>query len=395
MIASPALQDTSFRKSMPERVVSVGWMLLALGVALVIGAYADDARRAAFDNTILFLFLASLAAGSVFLVALEYISGAVWSVPMRRVTEFISGLAPLLPLVGFPLLFQLHGLFSWSHQEVLSGDSLLQGKSPYLNVPFFIVRFGVVSALWILFFYLFTRNSMKQDETADQKLTTWNIRLAAIFLPVFAVTLTVTIIDWGMSLEPHWFSTILGVYYFAGTVLAAVAAVTVAVVYLLEAGYLPKLRGDHLYSLGALMFAFVNFWAYIAFSQFLLIWYSNMPEETVWFMKRWQNGWEIVSVLLIVVHFAVPYFVLLPQEAKKNLKTLKFMAIWLLFAHLLDIYWLVMPTYAETVSIGWMELGIPLVVVGLSIVVLSWNMSRHSLVPLKDPKLERALQFRL
>jgi hypothetical protein len=209
------------------------------------------------------------------------------------------------------------------------------------------------------------------------------------------VTLTVTIIDWGMSLEPHWFSTILGVYYFAGTVLAAVAAATVAVVYLLEAGYFPELRGDHLYSLGALMFAFVNFWAYIAFSQFLLIWYSNMPEETVWFMKRWQNGWEIVSVLLIVVHFAVPYFVLLPQEAKKNLKTLKIMGIWLLVAHLLDIYWLVMPTYAETVSIGWMELGVPLVVVGLSIVVLAWNMSRHNLVPLKDPKLERALQFRL
>jgi hypothetical protein len=306
-----------------------------------------------------------------------------------------AGLTPLLPLVALPLFFHLHDLFHWTHLEAVSRDQLLQGKSPYLNVSFFIIRFVIVVAVWTLFFLLFTRNSRKQDSTGDQKLTTWNIRLAALFLPLFAITITITAVDWAMSLEPHWFSTIIGVYYFSGTVLAGVAAVTLVVVYLSEAGILQGIRADHLYSLGALMFAFVNFWAYIAFSQFLLIWYANIPEETFWYMTRWKNGWEYVSVLLIVVHFAVPYFALLAQDAKMDPRRLKVLAIWILAAHILDLYWLVMPTFSGTVSVGWVDLGIPLVAAGLPIVVLAFFMKRIPLVPTGDPKLERALKFRL
>jgi hypothetical protein len=239
------------------------------------------------------------------------------------------------------------------------------------------------------------RNSTRQDITRDPRLTTINIRLAAVFLPVFAVTLTVTAVDWAMSLETHWYSTILGVYYFAGTVLAAVAAATYVIVKFHENGYLPALVRDHFYSLGALMFAFVNFWAYIAFSQFLLIWYANLPEETFWFMNRWRNGWQYVSVLLIVVHFAVPYFALLTQESKMDLRRLKIVSLWILFAHLLDLYWLIMPSYSTTVPFSWMEIVYPVVGVGLVLVLLSYKVSRTNLVPLGDPKLRRGLEFRL
>jgi hypothetical protein len=383
------------RKPLPDRVVRLGWGLLLLGLAVFAAGYGIDARRAAFDNVVLYLFVASLAVGAIFLVALEYIGGAVWSVLMRRVSEFLAGLTPLLPLVALPLFFHLHDLFHWTHLEAVSRDQLLQGKSPYLNVSFFIIRFGIVVAVWTLFFLLFTRNSRRQDSTGNQKLTTWNIRLAALFLPLFAVTITITAVDWVMSLEPHWFSTIIGVYYFSGTVLAGVAAVTLVVVYLSEAGLLQGIRADHLYSLGALMFAFVNFWAYIAFSQFLLIWYANIPEETFWYMSRWKNGWEYMSVLLIVVHFAVPYFALLAQDAKMDPRRLKVMAIWILAAHIFDLYWLVMPTYSSTVSPGWTDLGIPLIAAGLPMVVLAFFMKRIPLVPTGDPKLERALKFRL
>jgi hypothetical protein len=382
-------------KPLPDRIVRIGWGLLLLGIVILAAAYGLDARRAAFDNVILYLVVASLAVGSVFFIALEYIGGAVWSVPMRRVSEFFASLSPLLPLVALPLFFHLHDLFHWTHPEVMRADEILHGKSPYLNVSFFIVRFVIVAAVWTLFFVLFTRNSRKQDITRDQKLTTWNIRLAALFLPLFAITVTVTAIDWAMSLEPHWFSTIIGVYYFSGTVLAAVAALTLAVVFLSENGTLKGITPDHLYSLGALLFAFVNFWAYIAFSQFLLIWYANLPEETYWFMARWKNGWEVVSVLLILFRFAVPYFALLSQESKMDPKRLKIMALWILVAHVIDMYWLVMPTYDSGVTVGWMELSIPLVASGLAIVVLAYNMKRISLVPIGDPKLERALKFRL
>ena len=246
-----------------------------------------------------------------------------------------------------------------------------------------------------LFYYFFTKNSSKQDVSRDPHLTTLNVRLAAVFMPVFAILISLIAIDWAMSLEPHWYSTIFGVYYFAGTVLAGLAATTYIVVRFHEAGYFTNLRRDHFYSLGALLFAFVNFWAYIAFSQFLLIWYANLPEETVWFMNRWKDGWQYVSILLIVVQFAVPYFALLTQDSKMDTKRLKFMAIWILCAHFLDIYWLVMPSYGEGVPVGWMEIGFPILLVGLTMLVISYKLSHNNLVPIGDPKLARGLDFRL
>lgn len=384
-----------WRKELPASVTRLGWILLIAGVAIAALGYTVDARRMAFDNIIGYLFLASVAAGSVFLVALEYIGGAVWSVPTRRVNEFLGALVLLLPLIALPMFFHLHDVYHWTHEEVVAADKLLAGKSPYLNVNFFVLRFVLIFAVWSLFHFLFTRNSTKQDTTKDQKLTTINIRLAAVFMPVFAISLTLTAVDWAMSLEPHWSSTIFGVYYFSGTVLAALSAATYIIIKLHEYGYLPKVQRDSFYSLGALMFAFINFWAYIAFSQFLLIWYADLPEETVWFMSRWKNGWEYVSILLIVVHFAIPYFALLTQDSKMDLKRLKLMAIWILFAHLLDLYWLVMPTYSENVSFSWTEFGFPILLVGLVMVVLSFKMKRNNLVPVGDPKLARGLSFRL
>jgi hypothetical protein len=383
------------KKELPGKIRQIGWALLATGFVIALLGYAVDPRRMAFDNIIGYLFVASVAVGSVFLIALEYIGGAVWSTPMRRVNEFLGAFVLLLPLVALPLFFHLHDLFHWTHEEALAADKVLAGKSPYLNVNFFLIRFAVIFALWSLFYVLFTRNSTKQDTTRDPKLTTINVRLAAIFIPVFAISLTLTAVDWAMSLEPHWSSTIFGVYYFSGTVLASISAATVAIIYFHENGYLPKLQRDSFYSLGALLFAFINFWAYIAFSQFLLIWYANLPEETVWFMARWKNGWEYVSVLLILVHFAVPYFALLTQDSKMDLKRLKLMAWWILIAHLLDLYWLVMPSYSENVSLSWMDLGFPILSLGLMIVVVAYKMHRNNAVPIGDPKLERGLSFHL
>ena len=383
------------KKELPANVRQLGWGLLLVGIATTALGYALDPRRMAFENVVGYLFLTSVAVGSVFLVALEYIAGAVWSTPMRRVNEFLGALVLLLPLVALPLFFHLHDLFHWMHEEAVAADKVLAGKSPYLNANFFLIRFAVIFVLWSLFYVLFTRNSTRQDTTKDPRLTTTNIRLAAIFLPVFAISLTLTAVDWAMSLEPHWSSTIFGVYYFAGTVLASISAATYVIVRFHENGYFPKFQRDSFYSLGALLFAFINFWAYIAFSQFLLIWYANLPEETIWFMARWKNGWEVVSVLLIVVHFVVPYVALLTQDSKVDLKRLKFMAIWILFAHLLDLYWLVMPSYSERVSLSWTDLAFPVLIVGLAIVVMGYKMKRNNVIPIGDPKLERGLSFHL
>ena len=388
-------EPKEIRKTMPPRITRLGWILLGAGLVLSAAAYSVDGVRSSFNNVVLFMFMASLAGGAVFLIALEYLAGAVWSVPMRRVNEMLAALVFVVPLVAIPMFFNMHDLFHWTHAEVVKADPVLSGKQPYLNVEFFVIRFAAIFVLWWIFAFFFRRNSSKQDTTRDPNLTKINIRLGALFMPVFAITVTILAVDWAMSLEPHWFSTIFGVYYFSGTVLAAVAAGTYIIVRLHEAGALPNLRRDHFYSLGALQFAFVNFWAYIAFSQFLLIWYANLPEETYWFMARWKNGWEIVSILLIVVQFAVPYFFLLSQDSKMDPRRLKFMSLWIVAAHFVDLYWLIMPTYTKEFAIGWIELGFPLVAIGLVIVVVAFLMKRTNLVPIGDPKLQRGLDFRL
>ncbi|NOG99141.1 MAG: quinol:cytochrome C oxidoreductase [Ignavibacteriae bacterium] len=372
-------------------------MLLAVGLILVVLAYFVDHTRSAFNNLILLMFLTSIGVGSLFLVAMEYLGGAVWSTPFRRITEFFAAVILVIPLAAIPIYFNLHDLFHWTHAEAVAEDKILAGKSSYLNETFFIIRIVFFIAVWFLFYFLIIKNSKKQDSSGDPKLTTRNIKLSAVFIPIFGLTITFASIDWVMSLEPHWFSTIFGVYFFSGTILAALAFTTFIVVYMNEKGLLIKgIKKDHYYSLGAYLFAFINFWAYIAFSQYMLIWYANLPEETFWFLQRWEGGWMYISIALIIIHFVVPYFGLLSQPSKMNPKRLMFMSIWILFAHIIDLYWLIMPTYSkDSVPLGWIELAFPILAIGAVITVFSIKAKKENHVPIGDPKLKRGLDFRL
>ncbi|MGE5400643.1 MAG: quinol:cytochrome C oxidoreductase [Ignavibacteriales bacterium] len=381
---------------LPPRVNLLGWGLLAIGILMILFSYYVDRTRSSFNILITFMFLMSIGLGSLFLVALEYVAGAVWSTPVRRISEFLSTILFSLPILAIPLYFSMHELFHWSHTADVQQDPVLLSKAPYLNINFFVIRTLVCFAIWLGFYVLIIRNSKRQDELKDQGLTTKNIRISAVFMPVFAITISLAAIDWMMSLEPHWVSTIFGVYYFSGTILAALASATIVIVLLKQKGYFPHILKDHLYSLGALLFAFTNFWAYIAFSQYLLIWYANVPEETFWFLLRWQGSWKIVSIVLIVVHFLVPYFGLLSQPAKMNPRRLLIMSVWILFAHLLDLYWLVMPTFSKKgVVLGWMEFAFPIAAVGLIIILFSLKLKNNNIIPIGDPKLQRGLDFRL
>ena len=387
------------KKDLPAGLSKIGMIIFAVGGALSLLAFFVDQERAIFNYLVVYMMLVSIGLGSLFLIALEYIAGADWSTPIRRIPEFLAGLLPVLLVLVIPLLVFNHDLFHWAHKEAVADDKILQGKAPYLNVTFFVIRTFVFIGLWVLFYWLITRNSRKQDSTKDQMLTKKNIKISAVFILVFALSLTFTAIDFMMSLEPHWFSTIFGVYFFAGTVVAALAAVTIAVVLLKEKGYFaPWMTDDHLFSLGALLFAFISFWAYIAFSQFLLIWYADLPEETFWFLTRWNGSWWVFSIALIIIHFAVPYFTLLSQPSKKNPKVLKFIAIWLLFAHLFDLFWLIMPNM-ESMKNGyvfsWIDLVFPIAGTGLVMLVFSHRAKKDNLIPIGDPKLKRGIDFHL
>lgn len=386
-------------KELPESLKKFGMLFFIIGIALYLLAFFIDKERTIFNYLVLYSMMISIGLGSLFLIALEYVSGAFWSVPFRRIPEFLSGLLPLLFVLVIPLLIFNYDLFHWTHKEAVESDPILKGKEPYLNIPFFIVRVFTFIAIWVLFYFALVNNSKKQDKTKDPNITRKNIIISSIFIPVFAITITFTSIDWIMSLEPHWFSTIFGIYYFSGTVIAALSAVTLLVILLKEKGYYqPWFTEDHLYSFGALLFAFVNFWAYIAFSQYMLIWYANLPEETFWFLTRWKGGWSIVSLLLIVVHFVIPYAVLLSQPAKMNPKKLKFISIWLLFAHLLDLFWLIMPNMQALKSgyvFSWIDFISPILGIGIVMLIVSYMSKNINLIPLGDPKLKRGINFHL
>lgn len=386
------------KKDLSPSVQRTGLILLAIGVVFGIVNFIVDFQQAILSYLLVYVFLISISVGSLFLVALEYITGAEWSTPLRRAVEFFASLIPWLIVLVIPLLLNIRSIFEWAHPDVIANDKILQAKVAYLNPAFFTIRSVLCVFIWTLFYFVLTNNSRKQDDTKDQKLTKRNIIISAIFIPVFAITITVTAIDWMMSLEPHWFSTIFGVYFFSGSVLAALSVTTLAVVLLREKNLLhPAMVDDHYFSLGALLFAFINFWAYIAFSQFLLIWYANLPEETGWFMMRGNGGWMIMSMILIVVHFVVPYAVLLSQPAKKDPRKLKFSAIWILAAHLLDCYWLVMPSVRAEAGIASLilQFAFPVAAVGLAIVVFANKAKKYNLVPIGDPKLQKGLNFRL
>lgn len=397
------------RKDLPAGLSKWGYILLAAGLVLAIAAYANNPLRASFSSLIGFMFLLSIGLGSLFLVALEYIAGAVWSVPFRRIAEILSSLVLIAPIMAIPVLINMNHMYEWTNKDIVAVSHALTQKKAYLDINFFYIRLVATIGIMALFSMIFTRNSRKQDETGDKKLTNSNVKLAALFMPFFAISLTMLALDFMMSLEPHWFSTIYGVYYFAGSFWAAISLITILAVSFNEKGLLGKgINKDHYYSLGALMFAFTAFWTYIAFSQFMLIWYANLPEETFWFIPRMTGGWAIVSIGLIVCHFVIPFFLLIQRPSKMNAGRLKFVAIWVLFFHLYDLYWLIYPTYSRIQAeelknealksspyFGWIEVSYIILAIGILLTVFSFVGKGKNLIPIGDPKLKRAMDFHL
>lgn len=388
---------TYVKKPLPKKLFNIGLLSTSLGILGVLISFSFDGARASFNAVVAGAFLTSIALGSMFFIGIEYLTGAVWSVPFRRIAESFSTILIVVPIILIPVIFNIHSVFHWSHSEVIQSDIVLKGKAPYLNFNFFLIRFIVIFLLWFVFYLLFIRTSQKQDKDPNPKFTKVNTTHSAIFMPIFAITLSVFAIDWLMSLEPHWYSTIFAVYYFAGTFLAFLGAFTFASIQLNENGYLVEgLTRDHYYSMGALLFAFTNFWAYIAFSQFMLIWYANLPEETFWFINRGTGSWFYISIALIFIKFVIPYIMLLPQPFKMDPRRLRISALWIFFAHYYDLYWIVMPTFSSKgVVFGIPELSFLILTIGIILLSFYIFANKIYLIPIGDPKLKRGIQFRL
>jgi hypothetical protein len=389
------------KKDLPKGFLKFGIPLLLIGIAAAVLAYYTDPMRASFNNIISLLLIVSVGMGAIFLVALEHIAGAVWSVPFRRIAEHQGFIFLATPLLAIPILLNMHDIFEWTHTHVVMNDPILYQKSPYLNEGFFYARSIGIFVVMSLFLFIYLRNSVKQDTTQSQKTTKINALISAPFMAIFAISITMVAIDYAMSLEPHWFSTIFGVYYFAGTFATAMAVLTLITLSLKSNGNLLKqINGNHYYSMGGLMFAFTAFWMYMAFSQYMLIWYANVPEETFWFLPRMENGWEYLSIGLIFIKFIIPFGLLLNRNSKMNPSRLKLASFWIIGAHIYDMYWLVMPTYnrmsgTEGPVFGWIELGFVALSAGIILVFYYLAANKKNHIAIGDPKLNRALDFKI
>jgi len=381
-------------------------ILVALGLLLIVIALPDAANRErlGFGYILGFAFLWTVVLGSLFFVVLQHLTSAIWSVAIRRVAEMIAApmwlLIPLvLPLLAFVIWPDAFKVFPWADASLVENDALLIQKRAYLNVPFFVIRALGFIGLWVLFTRYFVGKSLKQDQGVGGVKATLSMRkVSGPFTVIFAATSTLAGFDWLMSLNPHWFSTMFGVYIFSGMVVSALSAIIIGTVLLRRAGLLGQgvVSSDHLYNLGCLLFAFVSFWGYIAFSQYMLIWYANIPEESFYFVHRLQGGWYNVSVALALVRFAIPFLILLPRRAKSNERTLLGVSFLMLAGQLLDLYWIVMPELHKAgPALGWQEFGPSLLVTGLAIGYYSRFLRRNSALAVGDPLLEESRHMEL
>ncbi|MFW6067128.1 MAG: hypothetical protein ACOC97_02235 [Myxococcota bacterium] len=430
-------------------------VLAAVGIAgAVVGALSDP-ERFAFSYLFAFAVAMTLAMGGLFLVFVQFLTAAGWGISVRRTAEFVMAGTPVLALLVIPVLASHGTLYEWAHvghgehedehgdaegephgdagldeligvpsaraqdhgedvghpkgaehtlfadmsmeehtpmEEALHHELLAFKTSTWYTTGFWIARSIGYLAIWILLALTYFRWSTKQDRTRDPQLTVRMQKLAPVAAILFGLTLTFAGFDWVMSLEPVWYSTIYGVYLFAGSAMAIFALVIVITLSQRDHGLLGNaVNVEHYHDLGKLMFGFVCFWAYVAFSQWMLIWYASIPEETTYYHRRWSDGWQVVSMLLILGHFAAPFLYLISRVPKRKLAMLKAGAAWLLFMHVVDMYWFVMPYAGGAFSPHWLDVACLFAVVGLFFSVVFFVMRKYPLLPIGDPRLARAL----
>lgn len=373
--------------------VGLGLAVVGLGLTLALGLGRPDQlwRSWLFGS----FFALSLALGGLFFVLIHHATQAGWSVPIRRTAENVMATLPWLALLFVPLLLNLHHLFPWTDAQAVAHDEVLAHKKPLLNVPFFVLRNLAYFAIWTASAWWFARQSRLQDASGEPALTRRMRTASAPALILFAITVTFAGFDWLMGLDAHWYSTIFGVYVFAGCLVAIYAFLClVTLAQRREEAFASALTAEHVHTLGMLLFGFVSFWGYIAFSQYLLIWYANVPEETGYMAARLVGSWRIASALLVAGHFVAPFFFLLARTVKKTPKALAAAAVWMLLMHAADLYWLVMPgLHPQSAAPGLIDVTALVGAVGLFLAAFGWASRRQALVPLRDPRLPESLVY--
>ena len=375
-----------------ERLERRAWIVGAFGLAAcALGALLnlDQFFR---SYLVAFCFCLGIALGSLAILLLQYLTGGAWGLVLRRPLEAGTRTLPLLALLFIPVVLGTGSLYIWSHPNHVEGDAALEWKQPYLNVPFFTGRAIFYFAAWIVFGYMLNSRSRKEDQAKPLGSEHAFRNLCGLGLGVYGLTMSFAAIDWGMSLDPHWYSSMYGALFAFSQVLSAFSCMTAAVILLAAGTPLHEhLHPQRLRDLGNLLMAFVMMWAYLAFSQYLLIWSGNLREEIPWYLNRMEGGWQYVALALLLFSFIVPFLMLLNGDVKTNPHLLVRVAFLVLAMRFVELVWLIKPAFSPAhFQLHWLDLATLVCVGGVWLAFFLGQIRKLPVLPLRDPRLQEA-----
>ncbi len=400
------IRDTNFYA--PKDLNRWGTIALGIGgilsiVILGIALFLPEMREQALRSWLLgFIFWGGIGIGGLGILLLQYLTGGAWGVVIRRIAEACSRTLPIIFVLFLPIMFGVTYLYEWTH--LTTTDEIIRARQPYLNVGWWMFRAVFYFILWGLMAYFLNKWSLEQDKTTNYedsaKLLGDATKFSGPTMVFYVLVVSFAAIDWVMTLDPHFYTTIWGFLFVAGWALSCFCFAVTILAVLSDKPPMNRVLGKrHFHDIGKLMLALVMVWAYFNFSQFLIIWSGNIPEETKWYLTRMEGMWGVIGILLIVFHFAFPFLVLLSRDIKRNAKWLALMAIFILVLRLVDMFYLIGPSprvgmhgQQMAFTISWMDFAAPIAVGGIWLWYFFSQLMKRPLVPINDPFLENAIE---
>lgn len=375
----------------PQKLKLASIVLIAIGLVSFVVGFISDPGRAWANYLLNNFYFVSIAVGAAFFVSIQYIAQAGWSAAFKRIPEAMAAYIPFAAVFFLILIFGVHSLYEWSHAEAVETDHLIHHKSPYLNVPFFAIRIVLFFGLWILLTKWMRKISIQEDSQGGLELFRKSEHLSRIFIFVVAVSFSAFSVDMLMSLQVHWFSTIFAAKMFISAFQHGAAIITLIVILLHKFGYLKMLNRSHLHDFTRYMFMLAIVWGYFTFAQFMLIWYGNIPEETVYYVHRWHGPFEILFYASIVLNWFIPFLFLMPRNNSRSKMVMLPVIVLLIIGQYVELYYEIWPATLHEAKFGLLEIGSWLGYVGLFTLVVITYLAKASLIPKNHPYIQESV----
>lgn len=367
------------------------YVLIAIGVLSFALGFIFDAKRTWANYLLNNYYFISIAIGAAFFGAIQYISQSGWSAMFKRVPEAMAAYIPFAAVFFLIMYFGMHSIFEWTNNEAIQHDNLLQYKSPYLNIPFFFIRVVVFFTVWIIMSKLLRKISLQEDEFGGIKYFHKSELYSKIFIFIIALTFSAFAVDMTMSLEPHWYSTLFAAKSFIAAFMHGVSIIALIVIILSRSGKFEELNRSHLHDFTRYIFMTSIVWGYFNFVEFMLIWYGNIPEETIWFVHRWHGTYQILFFANIVLNWLVPFLILMPRKSSRSKLIIVPVIVLLIIGQYTELYYIIWPATVHEAKFGLLEIGTFLGYVGVFSLVVATYLAKANLIPKNHPYIEESL----